>query len=64
MTTGRVVSAEAEEVAKLAALRDAAKVGLASIEAGNARKFSDADRLKHYLKIVAAEAIQHAEKKL
>lgn len=54
---------EAEEAAKLAALKDAAKLGMASIEAGDARTFTDAKSLKRHLKDVAAKAIQNAKRR-
>jgi antitoxin ParD1/3/4 len=54
---------EAEEAAKLSALRDAAKLGMASIEAGDARTFADAKSLKRHLKDVAAKAIQNAKRR-
>jgi antitoxin ParD1/3/4 len=53
---------EAEEAAKLAALRDAAKLGMARIEAGEARTFTDAKSLKRHLKDVANRAIRNAKR--
>lgn len=53
---------EAEEAAKLAALRDAAKLGMASIEQGRARTFTDANALKRHLKDVAGKAIRNAKR--
>lgn len=53
---------EAEEAAKLAALREAAKLGMASIEAGGARSFTDASALKRHLKDVATKAIRNAKR--
>lgn len=53
---------EAEDAAKLAALRDAAKLGMAGIESGGARTFSDAKALKRHLKDVAAKAIKNAKR--
>ena len=52
---------EAEDAAKLAALKQAAKLGMASIEAGEARTFSGAGALRRHLKDVAAKAIASAK---
>lgn len=52
---------EAHDAAKLAALKQAAKLGIASIEAGEARTFTDAASLRKHLKNVAAKAIAHAK---
>ena len=48
---------EAEESAKLAALKEAAKIGMASVESGSARTFSEPSALRRHLKGVAAKAI-------
>lgn len=40
---------EAEEAAKLSALREAARIGIADIEAGRFAAFADADALKEHL---------------
>ncbi|MGH6950286.1 MAG: type II toxin-antitoxin system ParD family antitoxin [Vitreimonas sp.] len=53
---------EAEEAAKLAALREAARIGMAAIEAGDVRQFKDAKELDRYLKDVAARAIRGAKR--
>jgi antitoxin ParD1/3/4 len=52
---------EAEDAAKLAALKDAAKLGQASIDSGAVRTFADAKALKRHLKDVAAKAIRSAK---
>ena len=41
---------EAEDAAKLAALREAAAVGIAALERGEYKEFPDADALVAYLK--------------
>lgn len=48
---------ESEDELRLAALRDAAKVGIADIEAGNFRTFSSADMLGQHLTALASEVI-------
>lgn len=53
---------EAEEAAKLAALKDAAKLGMASLDRGQARAFTDAASLRRHLKDVGAKAIAHAKR--
>jgi len=53
---------EAEDAAKLAALRQAAKLGMASIEAGAVHAFDDAKALQRHLKDVAAKAISNAKR--
>lgn len=53
---------EAEDAAKLAALKAAAELGLASIESGEARTFADAVSLRRHLKDVAAKAIATAKR--
>lgn len=53
---------EAEDAAKLTALRQAAKLGMASIGAGDVREFADAKELDRYLKDLAAKAIRGAKR--
>jgi antitoxin ParD1/3/4 len=48
---------ESEDAMRLEALRDAAKVGTADIEAGSFRSFGDADSLDSYLATLTSEAI-------
>lgn len=48
---------ESEDELRLAALRDAAKVGIADIEAGNFRSFSSVDMLGQHLATLASEVI-------
>lgn len=48
---------ESEDDLRLAALRDAAKVGIADIEAGNFGKFESADMLGQHLAALTAEVI-------
>lgn len=48
---------ESEDELRLAALRDAAKVGIADIEAGNFRSFSSADMLGQHLATLTSEVI-------
>ena len=52
---------EAQDAAKLAALKDAARLGIASIEHGEGRSFSDAASLRRHLKDVASKAIANAK---
>ena len=52
---------EAEDAARLAALREAARLGMASIEAGQTRGFDDPRALGRHLKDVAAKAIKTAK---
>ena len=52
---------EAEDAAKLAALKDAARLGIASFEAGEFRDFADPKDLQKHLKDVAAKAIANAK---
>lgn len=44
-----VLQREAEDEARLAALRDAANAGLADFAAGRHRSFADGDQLREYL---------------
>jgi len=53
---------EAEDAAKLAALKEAARLGMASIEANDARSFSDPAALRRHLKEVAGNAIANAKR--
>lgn len=48
---------QSEDQMRLVALRDAAKVGLADIEAGHVRSFDSADMLDQYLAALTAQAI-------
>jgi len=57
----RLVQArEAEQAAKLAALREAVAVGIADIEAGRYTEFKDAASLDYYLAEIADKAINAA----
>jgi antitoxin ParD1/3/4 len=53
---------EAQDAAKLAALKESAKLGIASIENGDARTFHDSASLRRHLKDVAAKAIAGAKR--
>jgi antitoxin ParD1/3/4 len=48
---------ESEDEMRLAALRDAAKVGIADIEAGNFHRFGSADMLAQHLAALTSEVI-------
>ena len=48
---------QSEDAMRLAALRDAAKVGLADIEAGRVRSFDTADTLGEHLATLGSDAI-------
>ena len=48
---------EAREKARLAALREAARVGVADIEAGRFRAFDSPEELERHLSEIAREAI-------
>ena len=48
---------ESENEMRLSALRDAAKVGIADIEAGNFRSFDSADVLAQHLATLTSEVI-------
>jgi len=52
---------EAEDAAKVAALKDAARLGMASLEQG-AQGFSDAASLRRHLKDIGAKAISNAKR--
>jgi antitoxin ParD1/3/4 len=54
---------EAEEAAKLAALREAAALGMASFERGRFRSFEDSKALNRHLKDMAAKAIARAKRR-
>jgi antitoxin ParD1/3/4 len=51
---------EAEEAARLEALREAARVGVAALERGAYREFADLDELRAHLDRVAERAIAGA----
>lgn len=51
---------EAEDAARLAALREAARLGMSPVERGEARAFADAASLRRHLRDVAAKAIADA----
>jgi antitoxin ParD1/3/4 len=51
---------EAQDAAKLAALKEAAKLGMASVENGEAPTFDDAASLRRHLRDVAAKVIAGA----
>lgn len=51
---------QAEDAARLEALRDAVAVGIAEIEAGHYRKFDSAETLRQYFSTIAEEAIAAA----
>jgi antitoxin ParD1/3/4 len=53
---------EAEDRAKLKALRDAAKVGQAAIAAGHYRSFDSEESLRAYLDGLAEDAIARARR--
>ncbi len=50
---------EAEDAAKLAALREAAQVGLADLEQGRFKEFADASELTAYLNEVAEQVLSN-----
>lgn len=52
-----VESRESEHEVRLIALREAAQIGIADIDAGNFRSFESADTLAHHMDILAAEVI-------
>ena len=55
-----VQTREAEQTAKLAALREAVAVGIADIEAGRYTEFDNAEALDAHLRALAGEAIASA----
>lgn len=46
---------EAEDAAKLAALREAARIGMADFDAGQFRSFSDSSQMREHLRARAAK---------
>jgi antitoxin ParD1/3/4 len=54
-----IESRDAEEKARLAALRAAVQVGIDDIEAGRYRSFASPGALRRYLKTSARAAIKH-----
>ncbi len=52
-----VENRHAEDKARLKALRDAARVGIADISAGRFRSFESAEKLEDHLTVIAGEAI-------
>lgn len=52
-----VESRESKDQMRLSALRDAAKVGIADIEAGNFRRFDSAEVLGQHLATLTSELI-------
>jgi antitoxin ParD1/3/4 len=54
---------EAEDAAKLEALREAARQGMESFEQGRFRSFEDPKDLDRYLKDLAANAIAQAKRR-
>jgi antitoxin ParD1/3/4 len=54
---------EAEDAAKLAALREAARIGMASIEAGRFKEFTNPGDLRRYLKKKAAKVLRDAKRR-
>lgn len=48
---------DAEDAMRLAALRDAAKLGIADIDAGNFRSFDSADMLAQHLAMLTSEEL-------
>jgi antitoxin ParD1/3/4 len=48
---------EAEDAAKLAALRDAARIGMADFDAGRFSSFTDTNQMRKHLRARAAKAI-------
>ena len=54
---------EAEDAAKLKAMREAAAVGWAAYEAGDYREFENVEALQRHLKDVAAKAIGKSKRR-
>jgi len=54
---------EAEDAAKLVALREAARLGMASNDAGRSRSFDSVDALEQHLKASTAKAISRVKRK-
>lgn len=55
-----VESRETEEAARLAALQEAARIGIADIDAGRYRRFDTADELSMHLASLANKALDAA----
>jgi antitoxin ParD1/3/4 len=53
---------EAEEKAKLHALREAARIGFGALDRGEFKEFANADDLRRYLKKVGDQVIKNASK--
>ena len=53
---------EAEDAAKLAALKEAATLGIASLQHNEPRSFADASSLRRHLKDIGAKAIANARR--
>jgi antitoxin ParD1/3/4 len=53
---------EAEDAAKLAALKEAARLGIASLQQNEARSFADASSLRRHLKDIGTKAIANAKR--
>jgi antitoxin ParD1/3/4 len=51
-----IESREAEDKARLKALREAARIGIADIEEGRFRSFTSADAIRSHLNVIATEA--------
>ena len=49
---------EAKDEARLSALREAAQVGIADIEAGRSRVFESGAELQEYLSVLTAEVLE------
>ena len=54
---------EAEDAAKLAALRDAARVGMADFESGRFKTFASADDMRKHLRARAAKVIAKTKRR-
>ena len=57
-----VARREAEEKAKLHALREAARIGLSALDRGEFKEFSDVDELGRYLKRIGDKVIKRSSK--
>jgi antitoxin ParD1/3/4 len=53
---------EAEDKAKLRALREAARIGFGALDRGEFKEFSDADDLGRYLKKIGDHVIERSSK--
>lgn len=58
-----VESQEAEEKAKLLALREAARLGIADVERGRARTFRSSDALERHLDRLTRKIVERPRKK-